>query len=186
MLHCMCETFLFCLIVILATMVIVLSSWRSHCKSSPDSFDECRMASSGCRPFDLGSRLTRPTSVPVGLYHLHSPSLWTVCIITAEVVTGWIYQTRGHGTYTAGVVNFAPLLKVGQKSVYFPSHFWGPDVPKMHQIAQICAYIFRKFSGVTPRTSKTGEGLSSLPRLLPLDKRPPSRFFRASVATVPS
>jgi len=31
-------------------MFMVLSSWQSHCKSSPGSFDEYRMALSGCRP----------------------------------------------------------------------------------------------------------------------------------------
>jgi len=49
---------------------------------------------------------------------------------------------RGRGTYTAGMVNSVPLLKVGWKSIYFPSHFWSHDVPKVHQIAQICTYIF--------------------------------------------
>jgi len=31
-------------------MFMVLSSWQSHCESSPGSFDECRTATSGCRP----------------------------------------------------------------------------------------------------------------------------------------
>ena len=38
------------------TMFMVLSSWQSHCESSPGSFDECRMALSGCRP------KTKPTT----------------------------------------------------------------------------------------------------------------------------
>jgi len=60
----------------------------------------------------------------------------------------WCHQSRGRGSYMAGAVNSAPLLTVGWKSVsYFPSHFWWPDVPKMHKIAQICTYIFKKFSG---------------------------------------
>jgi len=58
---------------------------------------------------------------------------------------------RGRGTYTAGMVSSVPLLKVGRKSVHFPSHFWWPDISKMHQIAQISSYIFLKnFPGVTP------------------------------------
>jgi len=32
------------------TMFMVLSSWQSHCESSPGSFDECRTAPSGRRP----------------------------------------------------------------------------------------------------------------------------------------
>ena len=31
-------------------MFMVLSSWQSHCESSPGSFDECRMAPSGMSP----------------------------------------------------------------------------------------------------------------------------------------
>jgi len=31
-------------------MFMVLSSWQSHCESSPGSFDECKMAPSGRRP----------------------------------------------------------------------------------------------------------------------------------------
>ena len=31
-------------------MFMVLSSWQSHCESSPGSFDECRMAPSSRRP----------------------------------------------------------------------------------------------------------------------------------------
>ena len=31
-------------------MFMVLSSWQSHCESSPGSFYECRMAPSGSRP----------------------------------------------------------------------------------------------------------------------------------------
>ena len=34
-------------IIITTTMFMVLSSWQSHCDSSPGSFDECRMAPSG-------------------------------------------------------------------------------------------------------------------------------------------
>ena len=36
--------------IITKTMFMVLSSWQSHCESSPGSFDECRMAPSGRRP----------------------------------------------------------------------------------------------------------------------------------------
>ena len=31
------------IIIISTTMFMVLSSWQSHCESSPGSFDECRM-----------------------------------------------------------------------------------------------------------------------------------------------
>jgi len=54
-------------------MFMVLSSWQSHCDSSPGSFDKCRMAPSGCRPKtkpdDLGYE-----SACTGCQKLHPPS----------------------------------------------------------------------------------------------------------------
>ena len=54
-------------------MFIVLSSWQSHCESSPGSFDECRMEPSGRRPTtkpdDLGCE-----SAYTGCQKLHPPS----------------------------------------------------------------------------------------------------------------
>jgi len=51
-------------------MFMVLSSWQSHCVSSPSSFDECRTAPSSCRPKtkpdDLGCE-----SVRVYTHHCH-------------------------------------------------------------------------------------------------------------------
>ena len=35
------------IIIIQILMFMVLSSWQSHCESSPGSFDECRTAPSG-------------------------------------------------------------------------------------------------------------------------------------------
>jgi len=53
----------------------------------------------------------------------------------------------------------------------------------MHHIAQIYTIFSNKISdGNNPRMPKTGEGLSALPRLLPLEESPPSHFFRASTA----
>ena len=52
---------------------VMMSSWRSHCDSSPGSFDECRMAPSGRRPKtkpdDLGC-----VSACTGGQKLHPPS----------------------------------------------------------------------------------------------------------------
>jgi len=54
-------------------MFMVLSSWQSHCESSPGSFDECRMVLSGRRPKtkpdDLGCE-----SAYTGCQKLHPPS----------------------------------------------------------------------------------------------------------------
>ena len=58
-------------------MFMVLSSWQSHCESSPGSFDECRTATSGCRPKtkpdDLGceSACTGSQSLQDYTHHRH-------------------------------------------------------------------------------------------------------------------
>ena len=61
------------IIIISKTMFTVLSSWQSHCESSPGSFDECRTAPSGRRsktkPDDLGCE-----SACTGCQNLHPPS----------------------------------------------------------------------------------------------------------------
>jgi len=38
------------MMMMIMTVFTVLSSWRSHCESSPSSFDERRAAPSGLRP----------------------------------------------------------------------------------------------------------------------------------------
>ena len=54
-------------------MFTVLSSWQSHCKSSPGSFDKCRTAPSGrqpkTKPDNLGCE-----SACIGCQKLHPPS----------------------------------------------------------------------------------------------------------------
>ena len=61
------------IIIISTTMFMVLSSWQSHCESSPGSFDVGRMAPSGRRPKtkpdDLGCE-----SACTGCQKLHPPS----------------------------------------------------------------------------------------------------------------
>ena len=61
------------IIIITTTMFMLLSSWQSHCESSPGSFDECRMVPSGRRPKtkpdDLGCE-----SACTGCQKLHPPS----------------------------------------------------------------------------------------------------------------
>ena len=80
---------------------------------------------------------------------------------------------------TAGTVNSIPLLKVGH-SVCFPSHFWWPDVPKMHQIAHICNYFPGKYEQLYSLDPPNWGGHKALP----LDDRTPSHFSVASSAAV--
>jgi len=61
------------IIIITKTISMVLSSWQSHCKSSPGSFDECWTAPSGrwpkTNPDNLGCE-----STCTGCQKLHPPS----------------------------------------------------------------------------------------------------------------
>jgi len=56
-------------------MFMVLSSWHSHCQSSPGSFDECRL-STGWPPT---LRPNQPIWAvpPIGCYHPQTPMEWT-------------------------------------------------------------------------------------------------------------
>ena len=55
------------------SLFMVLSSWQSHCESSPNSVDECRMAPTGhqpkTKPDDLGYEFAC-----TGCQSLHPPS----------------------------------------------------------------------------------------------------------------
>jgi len=62
------------IIIIAMTMFMVLSSWQSHCESSPGSFDECRL-SAGWPPTLRPSQSTWAVSPSkIGSYHPHPPS----------------------------------------------------------------------------------------------------------------
>jgi len=65
--------FILLIIIITKTMFMVLSSWQSHCESSPGSFDECRTAPSSrwpkTKPDDLGYE-----SACTSCQKLHPPS----------------------------------------------------------------------------------------------------------------
>ena len=52
---------------------MVLSSWHSHCESSPGSFDEYRL-SAGWLPTLRPNQPIRAVSPPIGCYHPQTPS----------------------------------------------------------------------------------------------------------------
>jgi len=58
-------------------MFMVLSSWQSHCESSPGSFDECRTRQAAARPktkpHDLGCE-----SAGTGCQNTHRPSQFII------------------------------------------------------------------------------------------------------------
>ena len=84
------------IIIISTTMFMVLSSWQSHCESSPGSFDECRMAPSGHRPktkpYDLGCE-----SACIGCQKLHPPSTFIITQLSPKADTHFTVPRRVKG-----------------------------------------------------------------------------------------
>jgi len=82
------------------TMFMVLSSWQSHCESSPGSFDECRMVPNGHRlktkQDDLGYSVSPPVQASrVYTHHRHlllllSPKADTHFTIPWLSQPGWL------------------------------------------------------------------------------------------------
>jgi len=91
-------------------MFMVLSSWQSHCKSSPGSFDECRTAPSGHRPKtkpnDLGCE-----SACTGCQSLHPPSPF-VSITQPESWYSFYHPTEGRRLSQLGWFLFTRPLTV--------------------------------------------------------------------------
>jgi len=84
------------IIIISTTMFMVLSSWQSHCKSSPGSFDECRMVPSGRRPKTKPDDLGCETAC-TGCQKLHPPSPFIITqpeswysFYLPQRVEGWV------------------------------------------------------------------------------------------------
>jgi len=84
------------IIIITKAVFMMLSSWQSHCKSSPSSFDECRMAPSGRRPKtkpdDLGCE-----SACTGCQNLHLPSPFILLLLSLKADTHFTVQQRVEG-----------------------------------------------------------------------------------------
>jgi len=100
---------------------------------------------------------------------------FVVLLICLQHFLDQLLPNRGHGTYTAGTVNSIALLKVGRNSIDFPSHFWWPNVVKMHKFASIFS---KNFSGITPRPQKLGTGNPS-PQTLPPRQAPTVPLFQS-------
>jgi len=85
-------------------MFMALSSWHSHCESSPGSFDECRTAPSGrwpkTKPDDLGCE-----SACIGCQSLHSPSPHIIIthFTVSRRVEGWVDPVGCMVTYRDGL-----------------------------------------------------------------------------------
>ena len=86
--------FKFIKIIITKTMFMVLSSWQSHCESSPGSFDECRMAPSGRRPKTKPDDLCCESAC-TGCQKLHPPSPFIIIITQPESWYSFYRPTGG-------------------------------------------------------------------------------------------
>jgi len=74
---------------------MVLSSWQSHCKSSPGSFDECRMAPSGRRP------KTKPDDLgcdpPVQAARIYNHHRYLLLLLSSKADTHFTVPQRVEG-----------------------------------------------------------------------------------------
>ena len=71
---------------------MVLSSWQSHCESSPGSFDECRTVPSGRRPKTKPDNFCE--SACTGCQNLHPPSPFII-ITQPEIWYSFYCPTEG-------------------------------------------------------------------------------------------
>ena len=102
-------------IIITKTMFMVLSSWQSHCESSPGSFDEYSMAPSSRRPKtkpdDLGCE-----SACTGCQKLHPPSPFII-ITQPESWYSFYRSTEGRRLSRPGwLVTYQDGLPVHRRS----------------------------------------------------------------------
>ena len=80
---------------------MVLSSWHSHCESSPGSFNECRL-SARWSPTLRPNQPIWAVSPPIGCYHPQTPSpfyYYSDCHISLYAIRGQKYRkfsSRGH------------------------------------------------------------------------------------------
>ena len=105
------------IIIITTTMFMVLSSWHSHCESSPSSFDECRL-SAGWPPTLRPNQPIWAASPPkIGCYHLQTPSPFI--IITQLVSCYWelpvCFSSLGFHIYSTAVLKCSEKLGIGSQ-----------------------------------------------------------------------
>ena len=91
--------FFFIITIIAEVIFMVLSSWQSHCKSSPGSLDECRLsaevaANPQTKPTDLNRESTRkkwqlPSTPTIAILLLLSPRADTHFTVPQRV-EGWV------------------------------------------------------------------------------------------------
>ena len=123
------------IIILTNTMFMVLSSWQSHCESSPGSFDECRMAPSGrlskTKPDDLGCE-----SVCTGCQKLHPPLPFTI-ITQPESWYSFYHSTEGRSlSQPSWLVTYRYGLPVHRRSPIWV--LTGSDVAQLRWSKPTC------------------------------------------------
>ena len=136
-------TLIIIIIIITKTMFTMLSSWQSHCESSPSSFDECRMAPSGRRPKTKPDDLGRESAC-TGCQKLHPPSPFIIILspkadthfTIPQRVEGWVDLAgwlHSSDTDSSGASDSFLTIRhcAPYKSVYyyyygFPIRRWSP------------------------------------------------------------
>jgi len=126
---------------------MVLSSWQSHCESSPGSFDECRMAPSGrqskTKPDDLGCE-----SACTGCQNLHPPSPFII-ITQPESWYSFYHPTEGRTlSQPSWLVTYRDGLLVHRVTHPGTNRVWHSattlieaNVLPLSQTANHCAYL---------------------------------------------
>ena len=122
--------------IISKTMFMVLSSWQSHCKSSPGSFDECRTVPSGRRPKtkpdDLGCE-----SACTGCQKLHPPSPSPFIITQPESWYSFYHPMEGRRlSRPSWLVTYQDGLPVHRRSPI--RVLTGSDVVQLHWSKPTC------------------------------------------------
>ena len=131
--QCVCVLII---IIITTTMFIVLSSWHSHCESSPGSFDECRL-SAGWPPTLRPNKPIWAVSPPkdwllpsadtIAIYYYYSArklilillrsgiaaKLTVTVIVTEALVLHPRLEDRGH--VTESICILVPIDRMKQK-----------------------------------------------------------------------
>ena len=108
--------------IITKTMFMVLSSWQSHCESSPGSFDECRMTPSGRRPKtkpgDLGCVSACTAALSVRLSgNIYLDPVWVIF-----VAWNFIHWNYGLAKLLMTVSVPVPLLLLLDRSTFQDAH----------------------------------------------------------------
>jgi len=154
---------------------MVLSSWQSHCESSPRSFDECRMAPRGRspknKPDDLGCE-----SACTGCQKLHPPSPFII-ITEPESWYSFYRPTKGRRlsrpswlvTYRDGlpVHRRSPILVLTGSDVAQLRHYDIVKKSSMSILVAMCPTYVLVFSCTPTISCYIALSVSSLQKLLP-------------------